>query len=68
MVGHEVKFVCEDCGIYVIQLGYHDGLNVCHVCRWIRTVPDMPEEMKAHLRGDSTEEVNIAKSNDDQTS
>lgn len=54
------EFVCEDCGIDVIQFGYHDGLNVCQVCRWIRSVPDMPEEMKAHLRGDSTEEVVVS--------
>jgi hypothetical protein len=49
VVGHEIEFVCEDCGINVVQFGYHDGLKVCGVCRFIRSVPDMPEKTKRFL-------------------
>lgn len=62
---HTFEFVCEDCGIDVIQLGYHDGLSVCGVCRFIRTVPNMSENTKSFLRGESTEEVTLAMKRDD---
>lgn len=50
--GGSHEFVCEDCKIPVFKYGDHDGLNVCGVCRFIRTVPDMPEKIRAHLRGE----------------
>jgi hypothetical protein len=48
---HSHEFICEDCKDNVSKFGDHDGLAVCQVCRYIRTVPDMPEDIKRLLRG-----------------
>ena len=50
-----VEFICEDCERNIISVGYHDGVPVCNVCRFIRTVPEMPKEIKAALRGEDLE-------------
>lgn len=47
------EFICEDCGDDVHKFGEHDGLSVCATCRYIREHPDMPEHIKALLRGDT---------------
>lgn len=48
---HATEFVCTDCGNEIIAMGYHDGDPVCGICRFIRGSPDMPEDIKAKLRG-----------------
>lgn len=50
--GDKPDFVCEDCGDSVFVFGDHDGFPVCATCRFIRAHPDMPENIKATLRGD----------------
>jgi len=50
-----VEFVCEDCERNIISIGYHDGIEICNVCRFIRTVPEMSEKIKAVLRGEDLE-------------
>jgi len=46
-------FICEDCGaaVFIIGTDPTPNVHVCGVCRFIRTVPDMPEDFKATLRG-----------------
>jgi hypothetical protein len=44
-------FTCSDCGTEVSHSGPHDGNPVCLICRWIREVPYMSEDMKLKLRG-----------------
>lgn len=48
---HATEFVCTDCDNEIIAIGYHDGDPVCGICRFIRGCPDMPEDIKAKLRG-----------------
>jgi DNA-directed RNA polymerase subunit RPC12/RpoP len=43
------EFICQDCGADVASL-LHEGEPICGVCRFIRTVPDMPEHVKRLLR------------------
>lgn len=50
-------FICEDCFHQTLRMGPYDGLPVCFMCRYIRTVPDMSEALKAHLRGTDIQEV-----------
>lgn len=47
------EFDCTDCGVHVFQV-ISDGFDfpVCHICRFIQERPQMPEEIKALLRGD----------------
>jgi hypothetical protein len=52
MTAGDVVFTCEDCGRLIMALGYHDDVPVCGICRYIRAFPEMPEEIKAKLRGD----------------
>lgn len=48
------EFVCVDCGHNVVSplVLISDGEHVCAVCRFIRGVPDMPESVKARMRGE----------------
>lgn len=51
--GLTFEFVCDDCRRDIISLGYHDGVPVCQVCRFIREyIPNMSDDMKAKLRGE----------------
>lgn len=49
------EFICEDCQRDIISIGHQDDIPVCYVCRYIRAFPNMPEEIKAKLRGDDDE-------------
>ncbi|MGY3393411.1 hypothetical protein ACVWW6_006002 [Bradyrhizobium sp. USDA 3311] len=46
------EFTCTDCGTLVIQVISDDfDFPVCHICRFIGERPQMPEWVKALLRG-----------------
>jgi hypothetical protein len=46
-----LEFDCKDCGAHVVAAVALDMVPVCAICRFIATVPDMPELMKRQLRG-----------------
>lgn len=52
----DAEFICTGCGDNVFWFGEHDGEPLCSICRYIRAHPNMPEDIKAALRGDDDEQ------------
>lgn len=48
------SFICEDCRSVVFSIGADPtpDLHVCYVCRFIRTVPNLTDDIKQTLRGE----------------
>jgi hypothetical protein len=52
-------FTCEDCNYIIHNFGYDDGLNICGLCRWLRTLDASAEERLRLLklaRGDDDDD------------
>jgi hypothetical protein len=49
----QFQFICRDCGYEIFVFGERWSEPLCATCRWLADHPDMPESVKAMLRGES---------------